>query len=408
MAPSGLKAVVRKKILSVVLHSVKKEREWKSVQALINDFQGTPTFNYKAVHVFFLSPCPEPLFKELRKSRITKVIKTLKEINMAFLPYESRVEISDSGRRTLMPGLPVAVLGLSPDEKHRQAPSPNIEGTWGSAAKCTPWTGHRASTTGSAPTAFLKRTSRWRIWQSRLPHCVKPWRSIQPSATGMDHEDNFHLAHAVLAKLKVFKAYEPSMGEGWAGLPRLGSRCLRNPTVLTTLGVDKENLTKLIQHANIQQQRDIIHNMLFLGISLTPGSRQLRPKRKARLESSYQLSHWISMLKDIMEDILEDKLDKSLWPFVSDPVPTTSSQAAVSSRFRHWHKNKPATEYQTGPCLIIYVLGGVSMSEMRCAYELTLATRGKWEVVTGSSHILTPKRFLDDIQTLNQLDPEEA
>ncbi|CAM5169263.1 unnamed protein product [Eretmochelys imbricata] len=291
-----------------------------SVQALINDFQGTPTFNYKAVHVFFLSPCPEPLFKELRKSRITKVIKTLKEINMAFLPYESRVEISDSGRRTFMPGLPVAVLGLSPDEKHRQAPSPNIEGTWGSAAKCTPWTGHRASTTGSAPTAFSKRTSRWRIWQRRLPHCVKPWRSIQPSATGMDHEDNFHLAHAVLAKLKVFKAYEPSMGE----------------------------------------------------------------------------------------DILEDKLDKSLWPFVSDLVPTTSSQAAVSSRFRHWHKNKPATEYQTGPCLIIYVLGGVSMSEMRCAYELTLATRGKWEVVTGSSHILTPKRFLDDIQTLNQLDPEEA
>ncbi|CAM4690416.1 unnamed protein product [Caretta caretta] len=140
MAPSGLKEVVRKKILSVVLHSVKKEREWKSMQALINDFQGTPTFNYKAVHVFFLSPCPEPLFKELRKSRITKVIKTLKEINMAILPYESQ--------------------------------------------RCTPWRGHRASTTGSAPTAFSKRTSRWRIWQSRLPHCVKPWRSIQPSATG--------------------------------------------------------------------------------------------------------------------------------------------------------------------------------------------------------------------------------
>ncbi|CAM4677031.1 unnamed protein product [Lepidochelys olivacea] len=159
----------------------------ESVQALINDFQGTPTFNYKAAHVFFLSPCPEPLFKELRKSRITKVIKTLKEINMAFLPYESRVR----GGRAL-------------EEQVRTADEP---------LACTPWTGHRASTTGSAPTAFSKRTSRWRIWQSRLPHCVKPWRSIQPSATGMDHEDNFHLAHAVLAKLKAFKAYEPSMGE---------------------------------------------------------------------------------------------------------------------------------------------------------------------------------------------------
>ncbi|CAM5117091.1 unnamed protein product [Natator depressus] len=175
-------------------------------------------------------------------------------------------------------------------------------------------------------------------------------------------------------------------------------------------GVDKENLTKLIQHANIQQQSNIIHNMQFLGISLTPGSGLLRPERKVRLESSYQLSRWTPMLKDIMEDIIEDKLDKNLWPFVSDPVPTTSSQATVPfvTRFGHWHKNKPAAEYRTGPRLIFYVLGGLSMSEMRCAYEVTPATKGKWEVVISSSHILTPKRFLDDIQTLNQLDPKET
>uniref|UniRef100_A0A8C4VRQ9 Syntaxin binding protein 2 n=1 Tax=Gopherus evgoodei TaxID=1825980 RepID=A0A8C4VRQ9_9SAUR len=108
------------------------------------------------------------------------------------------------------------------------------------------------------------------------------------------------------------------------------------------------------------------------------------------------------------QDIIEDRLDRELWPFVSDPVPSTSSQAAVSACFGHWHKNKPAAEYRTGPRLLIYVLGGVSMSDMCCAYEVTQASEGKWEVVIGSSHILTPKRFLDDVQTLHQLPPKEA
>ncbi|CAM4315397.1 unnamed protein product [Lepidochelys kempii] len=211
MAPSGLKAVVRK----------------RSVQALINDFQGTPTFNYKAAHVFFLSPCPEPLFKELRKSRITKVIKTLKEINMAFLPYESRgherknppvtdaavvaeplVEISDSGRRALMPGLPVAMLGLSPDEKHRQAPSPNIEGTWESAAK-------RSFHNWFSPYCFFEKNKQMEMLAEQIAtlcETLEEYPAIRYRKK--DHEDNFHLVHAVLAKLKAFKAYEPSMGEG--------------------------------------------------------------------------------------------------------------------------------------------------------------------------------------------------
>lgn len=100
-------------------------------------------------------------------------------------------------------------------------------------------------------------------------------------------------------------------------------------------GIGEENLAKLIQHANIQADSNIIYNLQNLGCNIIAGvslatvsccgtenfikpkkknpeyltyivfqgrnSGKTLPDRKQRTESTYQLSRWTPTVKDIME-----------------------------------------------------------------------------------------------------------
>ncbi|KAM3620032.1 uncharacterized protein V6R79_017328 [Siganus canaliculatus] len=178
--------------------------------------------------------------------------------------------------------------------------------------------------------------------------------------------------------------------------------------IFSVNGTTDENLNKLIQHVKIEEDKDFILNWKELGVSIitTPSFFARKTTRRDRSEEeTYNLSRWTPVIKDVMEDAVENKLDTKEWPHQSECPAAWNGSGAVSARQKH--KASAQDERRSGSRLIIFVIGGLSYSEMRCAYEVTQAVKSSCEVIIGSSHILTPTSLLDDIKALSKR-PMEA
>ncbi|XP_071947276.1 syntaxin-binding protein 1-like [Antedon mediterranea] len=172
-------------------------------------------------------------------------------------------------------------------------------------------------------------------------------------------------------------------------------------------GISEENLAKLIQHAQIPEpEKNIVTNMKRLGVQVIYDPKFRKPKtieRKERVsEHTYQLSRWSPLIKDIMEDACNDKLDQKLFPYLSGKPASSghSSSGTRSARYGHWSKGPSRSEHRSGPRLIVFILGGMTYSEMRSAYEVCREFN-TWEIYMGSTHMITPENFLSELCDLS-------
>lgn len=182
----------------------------------------------------------------------------------------------------------------------------------------------------------------------------------------------------------------------------------------------------------------MVTNLEYLGVpvrkrnkggGISFGRKRRRAVRKDREpdedDAEFALTRFVPMLQEVLEDAAAGKLSNDEYPFVSAPpspssaragtsLPSstdTTPKAGVSVRSVRttgaWAKksgggtpDKP--ESARGRRLFVFIVGGVTYSEMRCAHRLS-GRLGR-DVFLGGTSVETPARFLRHVVDLSRPD----
>jgi len=194
--------------------------------------------------------------------------------------------------------------------------------------------------------------------------------------------------------------------------------------IISQEGIKDQDRKRLMELAKISvTDQATIANISALGVTLNKGAKgkskkkdSKKKKRNAGDDVPFELSRYVPALAGILEDLVRDNLSSADFPFVrEDPGVSSSSKNTTPSKTtervslkgaggkqpRWADKGKKKEEGKPtfqGPRVIVFIAGGMTYAEMRTAYEVSQANQRV--VFIGSTHVITPKAFLEDLARL--------
>ncbi|KAI8059633.1 Sec1-like protein [Gongronella butleri] len=198
-------------------------------------------------------------------------------------------------------------------------------------------------------------------------------------------------------------------------------------------GVFEDDKRKLFDHAHLaRESREAIDNLSLMGVQVTRQRRAkgekstrkrfLRKRANRDDDQPYELSRYIPVIKKTMDAFFTHQLDDAQFAYCrasdkehdgSDPATkaVTNQLSGVSLRTtRPTYRSKQGANGEhrrtaSGSKLVIFVIGGLTYSEIRSTYEM--AELYNRDIFIGTTEILRPTKYVENLSQLRMSVPRD-
>lgn len=174
-------------------------------------------------------------------------------------------------------------------------------------------------------------------------------------------------------------------------------------------GLSKEDKSAILQGVSMSEDNKEMLSFFstIFGVKPDQDATAVDPKKNKKKKEdgeddvSYHLSRYVPKLKKILEKLANNEASSTDFPFIKETpideedVVKESRGTSVRTAKAAWTQKKK--EETTKTRLIVFIVGGVTYSEIRSAYE----TQSR-DVIIGSTNIWTPDKFIENLNKLRK------